>query len=166
MSQFRFSNLPKYPDKRFDVPSHVETERGLQRALAQLRVEDRIAQASHDRVGESARGRRISRCEFTIDAVVQPFRDAADVERRSGDAEPAGFWSDKAERLRPQARHNQQVGFAERDAELLRIHPAWHSNIESAIPGLRPLRFSLQFSTIRAVADENQIDLQVQRRGD
>src|SRR3954468_23013670 len=78
-------------------------------SASQARMSRGIAQTGNDGLRQTARCRRVARSEMTVHAIDQPVRYTADRESGNRHAEQSGLRADQTERLRPQARHDQQV---------------------------------------------------------
>src|SRR6266446_6035920 len=99
------------------------TARLLPRTIFQPRELGRVANTFDDRARQPGGARRIARREPAVYSVAQPFRNSADRERRSREPMRSGLRTYQAERFRPGARYNEEVGVVHELAEAGRIQP-------------------------------------------
>src|SRR2546430_6328250 len=144
----------------------IEARQRLQGPLSEAAILGVVAQALHDRVREMAREWTATTGESPVDAIRQPFRDAANVERRDRYRMAAGFETDETERLRPDTGHDQQVERLPQRLALLAVDPADEFDGHPVDLRLHLLRLLLPGVTGRSVAGERDANRPAQRRPD
>ena len=106
---------------------------GGDRGAAHGTVARTIGQAAHQRIGETLDRRRIAWREAAVHPIGQPLRNAADRIGHDRHALAIRFLSDQAERLRPQARHDQDVSRRQQPGDARGAEPAGEMNAQPIV---------------------------------
>lgn len=113
-----------------EVGSFEEGPGGVEGALAEAPVIVGIGEAGDDGVGETGGGWRVGRGDVPVEAGCEPGVDAADRECRGRDAMMSGFESGLAERFRPDAWKDKEVGGPEEPVPGGLLDPAGEPHLD------------------------------------
>ena len=125
------------------MPVDGEPARRLPGAPPKSRVVVRVAQGANDGAGERGCG-GLPRGALPRHAGHQPLRDPAHCKRHGWESDASRFDSHEPERLRPEARHRQQLRGSVESTKVARAQPAKEFRVHALPPGQLPQRISLR----------------------